>query len=298
MKRKKSYFCKPMGYLILAILCSAGVFVTMRLFDRYGIDNHQAIAMNYAVATAAGLLMSKSIEPVTQVVSEPWFGLSLLTGFWFIFTYLLMAYSSQKSGMTITSLSSKLSVVIPTTLGIILFHERLNMAAGFGIMLALVALYLVVSRNDSKQDKGNRRLILFPVIIFFGTGIGDMLMKFTERLNEAPDMSFMIAFIYFIAMLFGLLLVAYDAVKGKAKLQWKNLVGGTALGLVNYFSTYCVYQCMRQFDNVVLFPLYNIGVVCCTALVGLLIFKEKLTRKNLIGLALAIIAVILIASRP
>lgn len=287
-----------MGYLILAILCSAGVFVTMRLFDRYGIDNHQAIAMNYAVATAAGLLMSKSIEPVTQVVSEPWFGLSLLTGFWFIFTYLLMAYSSQKSGMTITSLSSKLSVVIPTTLGIILFHERLNMAAGFGIMLALVALYLVVSRNDSKQDKGNRRLILFPVIIFFGTGIGDMLMKFTERLNEAPDMSFMIAFIYFIAMLFGLLLVAYDAVKGKAKLQWKNLVGGTALGLVNYFSTYCVYQCMRQFDNVVLFPLYNIGVVCCTALVGLLIFKEKLTRKNLIGLALAIIAVILIASRP
>jgi multidrug transporter EmrE-like cation transporter len=51
---------------------------------------------------------------------------------------------------------------------------------------------------------------------------------------------------------------------------------------------------MRFFDNVVLFPVYNIGVVCLTALIGWLLFKEKLTWKNYLGLAISIIAVVLI----
>ena len=38
-------------------------------------------------------------------------------------------------------------------------------------------------------------------------------MKLTEQKNDAPDMSFMIAFIYFIALLFGIILVAYDLIR-------------------------------------------------------------------------------------
>ena len=55
---------------------------------------------------------------------------------------------------------------------------------------------------------------------------------------------------------------------------------------------------MRVFDNVVMFPVYNIGVVCLSALCGWLLFKEKLTWKNYLGLAIAIIAVILITVKP
>ena len=51
---------------------------------------------------------------------------------------------------------------------------------------------------------------------------------------------------------------------------------------------------MRYFDNVMLFPIYNIGVVSLTALIGWLVFKEKLTWKNYLGLAIALIAVVLI----
>ena len=52
---------------------------------------------------------------------------------------------------------------------------------------------------------------------------------------------------------------------------------------------------MRCFDNVILFPIYNIGVVSLTALIGWLVFKERLTWKNYLGLAIALIAVILIS---
>jgi len=293
-----------MLYLILAIVFSTGVFVAMRLFERFKLDNHQALMWNYVFAAGTGFLMCKQFEAPAQLVAEPWFGLSIVTGFWFIFTYLLMTASTQRSGVTVTSLSSKLSVVLPTLAGVMLFSEKLNFVATMGIVLALVALVLVV--GGGKKDMGikgdainrvstNRWL---PILIFFGTGTGDILMKLTEQSNQGDDMGFMIAFIYFIAMLFGILLVAYDLIRGKSKWQWKNALGGIGLGVINFFSTFSVYNAMRCFDNVVLFPIYNIGVVCLTALTGWLLFKEKLTWKNYLGLAIAIIAVILITLKP
>ena len=287
-----------MLYLILAIVFSTGVFVAMRLFERFKLDNHQALMWNYVFAAGTGFLMCKQFDTPAQLVAEPWFGLSILTGFWFIFTYLLMTASTQRSGVTITSLSSKLSVVLPTLAGVVLFSEKLNFVATMGIVLALVALFLVV--GGGKRDTVNRVSTnrLLPILIFFGTGTGDILMKLTEQRNHGDDMSFMIAFIYFIAMLFGILIVAYDLIRGKSKWQWKSALGGIGLGVINFFSTFCVYQAMRCFDNVVLFPIYNIGVVSLTALTGWLLFKEKLTWKNYLGLAIAIIAVILITLKP
>ena len=283
-----------MIYLIFAVIFSSGVFVTMRIFKRFELDNHQALMWNYVFASSTGFLMCDQFDTVPELVGEAWFGLSLLTGFWFIFTYLLMTASTQSSGVTITSLSSKLSVVLPTLAGVLLFQETLTGQVSIGIVLALVALVLVVGDgNTSANDQ--RTSWLLPVLIFFGTGTGDILMKLNEQRNTADDMSFMIAFIYLIAMVFGVLLVSFDLLRGKTKWQTKSLVGGIALGVINFFSTYCIFHAMRCFDNVILFPVYNIGVVSLTALIGWLFFKEKLTWKNYLGLAIAILAVVLIS---
>lgn len=284
-----------MIYLILAIIFSTGVFVAMRLFERLKLDNHQALMWNYVFAASTGFLVCKSFDTLPELVAEPWFGLSILTGFWFIFTYLLMTASTQRSGVTVTSLSSKISVVLPILAGVIFFSESLNLVATIGIVLALVALVLVVG---GKKDSGNvNKNWLLPILIFFGTGTGDILMKITEQQHTGGDMGFMIAFIYFVALVFGIIIVVFDIICGKSKWQWKNSIGGIMLGVINYFSTYCVYNAMRYFDNVVLFPIYNIGVVSLTAVIGWLAFQEKLTWKNYLGLAIAIIAVILIAFR-
>ena len=286
-----------MLYLVLAIVFSTGVFVTMRIFKRFEMDNHQALMWNYIFATITGFLICRQYDTVPQLIHESWFGLSILTGFWFIFTYLLMTASTQSSGITITSLSSKLSVVLPTLAGVLIFQEHLNLKVSIGVVLALVALVLVVGGNGKPTDKFQVTKLLLPLLIFFGTGIGDILMKLNEQRNTADNMGFMIAFIYSIAMLFSVILVAYDLISGKSKWQMKSLLGGIALGVINFFSTFCVFHAMRYFDNVVLFPIYNIGVVCLTALVGWLLFKEKLTWKNYLGLAIAIIAVVLITVR-
>ena len=295
--RENFVFLQSMIYLILAILFSTGVFVAMRLFERFKLDNHQALMWNYVFASGTGFAICEHWDTVPQLVAEPWFGLSLLTGFWFIFTYLLMTASTQRSGVTVTSLSSKLSVVLPILAGVIMLGEKLNFVAALGIVLALVALVLVLGGKKESGDKNHRKWLL-PVCIFFGTGTGDILMKITEQQNSGDDLGFMIAFIYFVALIFGVIIVIWDIVRGKSKWQWKSALGGIGLGVINFFSTSSVYHAMRSFDNVVLFPIYNIGVVSLTAVIGWLVFKEKLTLKNYIGLIIAVIAVILITFRP
>lgn len=290
-----------MIYLILAILFSTAIFVVMRLFSRFNLDNHQALMWNYATATVIGFVMSAFNGSLASPVSEPWFPLSLLTGFWFILTYVLMVVSSQRSGVTVTSLSSKLSVVIPTLFGVVFLKEALGLISAIGIVLALTALFLVVGGKDKNQAKTEKTtlIVLLPILIFFSTGIGDVLMKITETANgHENDPTFMVAFIYGVSFVFSLILMGHDLLRGKSKWQWKNATGGIALGAVNFFSTYSVYQAMRVFDNVVLFPVYNIGVVCLTALAGWLLFKEKLTWINYLGLVIAIIAVVLITMKP
>lgn len=284
-----------MMYLILSILFSTGVFVAMRLFEKFKLDNHQALMWNYVFATSTGFVVCEKFDTLPQLVAEPWFWISILTGFWFIFTYLLMTASTQRSGVTVTSLSSKISVVLPILAGVIFFSEPLSYMTAIGIVLALVALFLVVG---GKKDSGDvNKNWLLPILIFFGTGTGDILMKITEQQHTGGDMGFMIAFIYFVALVFGIIIVVIDIIRGKSKWQWKNAIGGIMLGVINYFSTYCVYNAMRYFTNVVLFPIYNIGVVSLTAVIGWLAFKEKLTWKNYLGLVIAIIAVFLIALR-
>ncbi len=285
-----------MIYLILAIILSTAVFVVMRIFGRFNLDNHQALTWNYATSACIGLAMSVSKGTWVSPTTQPWFGLTLLLGFWFILTYVLIVESSQRSGVTITSLSSKLSVVIPTLFGILFLKETLGLMAGIGIVLALVALFLVVGGKGKGETTVEKKtlILLLPIFIFFSTGIGDIMMKMTEQKNTSGDMIPMIAFIYFISFLFGVMLVTYDLMAKKTKWQWKSALGGLALGTVNFFSTCCIYQAMRVFDNVVMFPVYNIGVVCLSALCGWLLFKEKLTWKNYLGLVIAIIAVILI----
>jgi multidrug transporter EmrE-like cation transporter len=44
-----------------------------------------------------------------------------------------------------------------------------------------------------------------------------------------------------------------------------------------------------------IFPINNIGIVAASTLVSVLLFKEKLNTKNIIGLTLSLIAIALIS---
>lgn len=68
------------------------------------------------------------------------------------------------------------------------------------------------------------------------------------------------------------------------------------LGVPNYFSLYFLIKALqnKNLESATIFTLINIGVILLSTFFGILLFKEKLIKQNYLGIALAIIAVILV----
>lgn len=285
-----------MLYLIATTLFSTSIFILFKLFKQYNINNLQAIVANYFVASLVGFFSFETKFSASDVFQAPWFTLSIFIGGAFIGVFFLFALSSQKAGIAITAVSSKMSVVIPAAAGFLLFSDQLSTQKIIGIIIALVALYLALYKKTDRNVKFNPKLILLPLLIFVGTGANDLLMKIADFYYVKNDTLLLVSTIFSIALIIGSLVLIYNILRHQVKLKLKNFLAGIALGLVNFGSTYFLFRSMEIYDSSFLFPIRNTVVVSLSALTALFIFGEKLNRTNWIGIFLALLAITMIST--
>ncbi len=256
-----------------------------------------AIVVNYFVACCCGLFFQQSEVNISEIYQFKWFPFALGLGAMFITVFNLMAITTQRSGLSVVSVATKMSVVIPILFGLLYYKESLGIFKIIGIILALVAVYLAsIKRQDGLKIKPAN--FIFPVLVFLGSGIIDTTIKFVEgeyiAKNDTPIFS---ATIFGMAAALGVLLLSVRAIQGKFKFQLKNVLGGIALGIPNYFSVYFLVQALRSdiLESSGIFTVNNVAIVMISTLLGILIFKEKLLPKNWIGIGLAILGILFIA---
>ena len=78
----------------------------------------------------------------------------------------------------------------------------------------------------------------------------------------------------------------------KAKFNWGTLLAGLLIGVPNYFSLKFLVQTLDHLPGTVFFPVNNTALLLVTGLVGVLVYREKLNRWNLIGFLFAILGVV------
>lgn len=286
-----------MIYLLLSILASSVIFLVFKLFDLFKINTFQAIVVNYAIACAAGIIGYAKPINLIELPNYSWFGGTVFLGFLFILIFNLMAITTQRSGLSVVSVSTKMSVVIPIAFGLFYYNENAGLLKISGIILALIAVYLVsVKDNTSKLVSKNE--LLFPILVFLGSGIIDTTIKYLETSYvEQDDISLFSAVIFLTAFVIGISILMFKVLRQNEKIKFKNLVGGLALGIPNYYSIYFLVKALRnpQLESSVVFTLNNVGILICAVLLGILFFREKLSRKNWLGFFLALISIICIA---
>ena len=255
-----------------------------------------AIVMNYITACFCGIIFQENVISFSEITQFAWFPFALCLGVLFITVFNLMAITTQRSGLSVVSVATKMSVVIPILFGLIYYKESLGIFKIMGIILALIAVYLAsIKTNDGLKIKPSN--IIFPVLVFLGSGIIDTTIKYLEdefiAKNDTPIFS---ATIYGMAALIGVFFLIFQTIKGKFQFHYKNILAGIALGIPNYFSVYFLVQTLRSdiFDSSGIFTVNNVAIVMVSTLLGILLFKEKLLLKNWIGIGLAIISILLI----
>ncbi len=287
-----------MFYLLFSICISSFLFVIFKLFDVLKINTFQAIVVNYLTAAILGFYLSNNSVSFQQIPSQPWFLGAFLLGIMFILVFNVMALTSQKNGLSVASVSSKMSVVIAIIFGVWFYEESIGLVKLIGILLALVAVYLTSIKEKNEIVKKNKDF-LFPVLLFFGSGAIDTSLKYVETSFVAEGgVPLFSATIFGCAFVLGVIVLLYQKVKGILSFEFKSILGGILLGVPNYFSIVYLLKALSTegMESSTAFTLNNVGIVILSTLFGLFIFKEKLVSKNWFGIIIAIVSIILIMS--
>ena len=284
--------------LVLSIIASTFIFVLFRLFARYSINTLQAIVVNYFVACTCGIIGYQNSIEISAIPKYDWFYYTVALGALFIIVFNLMATTTQRSGLSVVSVATKMALVIPIGFGLWYYQEPLGPFKAIGIILALAAVYLVSVKNRSGVILQNRNL-MFPVLVFFGSGLIDTSLNFLQN-DFIKDKSLIPLFsstIFMTAGVIGIMVLVVQKIKGVLSLEYKNIIAGVVLGIPNYFSIYFLVKALRSnlLDSSGIFTINNVAIVIISTLLGIVFFKEQLSLKNWIGIILAVISIALVS---
>lgn len=283
-----------MIYLVLAILTSTAIIVTFRFFEQFKISTLQAITVNYLTAASFGYLSAGDHVNFTIIPSESWFLISLAVGVTLIVAFNLYALSARHAGLAVTAITGRMSVVIPVLFGLLLFGDSTGWLRITGIVVALVALFLTSKKKQT--DRINARYFYLPLFLFLAFGANDTLLKVAEHFFISDDFTTFLATAFLAALVLGFLVLAVKWRSGAEKFHIKNVAAGIVLGLFNWYSTLYFLEGINIFEVSVFIPAFNIGVVVLASLFGFWFFKEKLSATNYMGIFMAIIAIIFLAT--
>ena len=288
-----------MGYLLLSIVSSTLIFVLFKSFEKFGINNLYAIITNYVIAGLLGYIFSPSHYSFDIVSTKPWFIGAICIGLLFIILFQIMALTAQKFGVARVSVAVKMSIVLPVIAGLWLFNESISIWSVTGIILALLAVYLGTRKEHSNKVKFSKWLLALPIILFFGDGMIGVLMKYAQYNWLKPnEMSTFSGVLFGSAFVWGLFFLLYQTIYKHKYPTLKDVFGGILLGIPNFGSIYFLLLALDTsgMPSAAIFPINNVAIVGISAIVGLLVFKEHLSRLNYLGLALGIISILLITN--
>ena len=286
--------------LTLCIVCNVLLAIIFKTFDKFKIDNLNAIIVNYGVCILfASTLIGTSAIPL-DLFDRPWWPLSFTLSFLFIFGFNIMALSFQKSGVALTAIIQKMSLIIPAAIAISLYGEPLGMMKSIGIILALGAIVFANLPSDSSQERLNifHPLIIYPLLTFLLSGIIEVVLFLGEAEGLVQDDGAMFTATAFGgAALMGILYRTYTMITQKRGMPApKDFLGGVALGLPNYMTIYLLVVLLSQgWQGSVLFPINSIGIIVLTSIVGVLLYQEKLGKNKVIGIVLGVMAIVMIS---
>ena len=288
-----------MLFLTGSIILTSYLTFSFKVTERLRINTLQAIIFNYITCVITGSLFNGHFPVDVATIQQPWFPWALLMGAVFIATFNIIGFTTQQLGVSVASVANKLSLAIPFIFSVFLYKEPVTVLKLLGILLALISVYLTVKReNKQPGKKADKWLLLLPVLLFAGSGLLDTMIKYTEQrfLHGSNSNDFLIT-AFASAAAIGLILLFILVATGKQQFESKAVLAGIAIGFPNYFSIWCLVEVLKQYagKSSAIIPINNMGIVLFSAVAAWLLFKEKLSAVNWLGIVLSVCAIALIA---
>jgi drug/metabolite transporter (DMT)-like permease len=296
-----------MAFLGLAVACSLVIAMIFKHAERAGLHVLPLLAVNYAVATAtAAFRLAQGSEDFASLAIDPLLvALGVFTGSLYIASFAMFSEAIRAAGMSLAAGVMRLSVVIPFMASWLVWNEVPGSLQLAGIGLAGAAFFLVAHRNDPvsaanvgaaiRTAGGRPGVLLVLSLLFVIGGMTDVCMKAFDVTFAAPAARpFFLLLVFGVAFTIGATLVLRRALRTGRWPSAGELAWGMGLGLVNYGSAEFFLHAIERLPGTFVFPVNNIAIVIGATLIGVVFWKERLTGRNMAGLALAGVALVLL----
>lgn len=278
-----------MIYLALAVVLGAGIYWVFKYAGQRQLDLFSVIMLNYPVCVLIGsihIFFSVGFDAFSVPTILWSAGIALL----FITMFNLMAQLTKKEGVATSSIVSRVSMILPTLFFFGIHGHAMSLFNWVGLLLALVAVFLL-----NFKAKGESLVGWLPLIVFLGYGAVDIVLKLAEMQlgHEEGSFHLLSTGTFFFAGLYGLV---YKGFKG-IKRDKQHVGAGVFLGMINYYAILFFLFALNKssFSAAVIFPLNGILILALATLGSIFIFKEKVSRQKLMALGLAVGAIVLLS---
>lgn len=282
-----------MFYVLLSVCFSVIVSIIIKVARAKKVDTQQVVLWNYPVAVLLTFFILKPELSTVHFAQLP-FGFYIPLALLLPTLFICLALSIRSSGIVKTDVAQRLSLFVPLIAAFVLFNEQLVVNKLIGIFVGLVAIVCSISWNKKPEDF-QKNVWKYPFMVFAGMGIIDVLFKQVAQDQTVSYMTSMFI-IFVLSLIVAFAILIYHIFVLKRKFDQAAIVWGSLLGVFNFGNIYMYMRAHRALPEnpSIVFTTMNIGVIVLGGIIGIVVFREKLSTINRIGLVLAVISVLLI----
>jgi uncharacterized membrane protein len=198
--------------------------------------------------------------------------------------------------VSITVLIVNSSMLVQILFSWLFYNEEMSVTRIIGIVLICGVLYFAA--DIVKGDRVRLRWILLSAVAFLMNNVLSLTTKIYTNSFSSTNQSAFVTVSYLSAAVFSVLILVFFQARGEnciGKMNRKFIgtaaAAGVVLGLFQLTYTYS----NRVVEGTLLFPMYNGGSTLLITLASTLIFREKLSKRQIFSLTLGIIAIVLMS---
>lgn len=275
-----------MMYLLLAILSSALVSLTMRFGEDRAPNRIAMLAVNYICCTLLAAAYTGGSLIATGAGAGITWGLGAVAGVLFLAGFLLLQWNVRQNGVVLSSTFMKLGVIVPTVAAMTIFGESPRATQLAGLALAIAAILIINLEKGGGKAKNGAALL----ILLCSGGLTDTLSKVYEQYGSPALESHYLLYTFATALVLCVALCLWK----KQRLTWTDVLCGLVIGVPNYFAARFLLLSLGSVPAVLAYPTYSVATIVVVSLAGVALFREKLSRRQLIGMGVILLAIALL----
>ena len=128
------------------------------------------------------------------------------------------------------------------------------------------------------------------VFLLLVGGSADVMAKVFEQYGPERFSDLFLFYTFVVAFILCIGIVLWK----KEKPRIAEVVYGTLIGIPNFFSAKFLIAALKDIPAVIAYPTYSVTALLLVTLTGVLVFKERLNKRQWMALAAILVAIVLL----